>query len=402
MRILLVSQYFWPESFRINDVVSLLQDEGCEVTVLTGQPNYPAGTLFPGYRAFGMGRDQSSSYRIYRVPLVPRGRASAIGLLLNYVSFVFFASLLGPWLLRRQRFDVIFVYGLSPILQALPAILLKWIKRRPLVIWVQDLWPESLEVTGYVKNIALLRFVGAITAWIYRRADLVLGQSHAFVRTLAPMANPVPVEFFPTPGDLDYPADRSSIMSLPQGFTVVFAGNLGTAQALPTVIEAATLLRAREDIQFVFLGDGSLKQWLADEAMQRQLVNIHLLGRFPPSDMPALLAQASVLLASLNKSDILAQTIPAKISTYLKVGRPIVASIDGEGGEVVTEAGAGVACPAEDVQALVDAILHLRSLPEAQREAMGAAGRRYFEATFEPRVLTHRLLDLLKRVVDRA
>jgi glycosyltransferase involved in cell wall biosynthesis len=402
VRILLISQYFWPESFRINDVVALLQDEGCEVTVLTGQPNYPGGTIFPGYRAGAMGRDgRTPDYEILRVPLVTRGKGGAVRLAANYLSFVLTASLFGPWLLRGRRFDVIFVYGVSPILQALPAILLRRLKRAPLVLWVQDLWPQSLEVTGYVRNRTVLGLVGRLTAWIYQHCDLVLGQSQAFVRTITPMAGGVPVEMFPTPGDIDRgagPAEPPVV--LPEGFNVVFAGNLGTAQALPTILDAAQMLRERAYVRFVFVGDGSQKSWLEKEIHSRNLPNVALLGRFAPEAMPGILVQASVLLATLGKSDILARTIPAKVSTYLKAARPIIAAIDGEGGDVVVASGAGIACPAEDAAALAEAVIQLADTTPERRAQMGAAGRAYYERTFEPTMLTKRLLAIFRVVID--
>ena len=402
VRILLISQYFWPESFRINDVVALLQDEGCEVTVLTGQPNYPGGTIFPGYRAAAMGRDGlTPDYEILRVPLVTRGKGGAVRLAANYLSFVLTASLFGPWLLRGRRFDVIFVYGVSPILQALPAILLRRLKRAPLVLWVQDLWPQSLEVTGYVRNRTVLGLVGRLTAWIYRHCDLVLGQSQAFVRTITPMAGGVPVEMFPTPGDIDRGAGPGEPpVVLPEGFNVVFAGNLGTAQALPTILDAAQMLRERAYVRFVFVGDGSQKSWLEQKVRARGLGNVLLLGRYPPESIPQILSQASVLLATLGKSDILAQTIPAKISTYFKAARPIVAALDGEGGEVVAASGAGIACPAEDAAALARAIVELAACSPERRAQMGAAGRAYYEQMFEPVMLTRRLVSLFERLID--
>ncbi len=399
MRILLVSQYFWPESFRINDIVALLRTQGGEVTVLTGQPNYPKGAIFDGYRALGFGRDwREHGYEVYRLPILPRGDASGLRLFLNYASFISSGVLLGPWLLRRRSFDVIFVYGTSPIFQAVPAILLKWIKGRPLVIWVQDLWPQSLEATGHVRNRLLLALVGKLTSWVYRRADLILGQSQSFVRTLTPMSAPTPVMYFPTPGDVD--GELTAAPPLPNGFSVVFAGNLGTAQALPTVVEAASLLQDHPEIKIVLVGDGSLRQWLLEEVERRKLRNVVLLGRLPASSMPALLSQASVLLASLGKSEILAQTIPAKISTYLKMGRPIIASMDGEGGEVIATSGGGIACAAENADALAEAILQIYRKTPDERAAMGAAGIRHFEANFEPQALTARLMTILRDVTS--
>jgi glycosyltransferase involved in cell wall biosynthesis len=207
---------------------------------------------------------------------------------------------------------------------------------------------------------------------------------------------------FPTPGDIDHgeAATGTPAVDLPPGFNVVFAGNLGTAQSLPTILEAAAAIRGRSDIRFVFVGDGSQKSWLEEEVRRRDLANVVLLGRFPSEAMPGILAQASVLLATLGKSDILAQTIPAKISTYLKAAKPIVAAIDGEGGEVVTASGAGIACPAEDAAALARAVVEIADSSAERRARMGAAGSEYYAQMFEPNMLTRRLVAICTQVIE--
>lgn len=402
MRVLIFSQHYWPESFRINDVAAALRRAGCEVCVLTGQPNYPDGIVQAGYRAWGLGHEtHPQGYTIYRVPLVPRGNGSARRLVANYLSFIASASVLGPWVLRGQRFDVIFVYGTSPILQALAAIVLKWVKRAALVTWVQDLWPQSLQVTGFMKNERALAAVSVIVRWIYARSDLLLAQSRAFVPAVAAMAGDTPVEYHPNPGESESEsisataANREPVpdLTLAPAFNVVFAGNLGKAQALDTVLAAAELLRGCEDVVIVLVGSGTRAEALKREVAQRRLTNVLLPGRFPSRGMPGILAQASALLVSLAKSPIMSQTVPSKIQTYLAAGRPIVASLDGEGARVVTEAGAGVACAAEDAQALAEAILSLRRLGDADRRAMGEAGRRYHQEHFDPARLAVRLHD---------
>ena len=184
MRLLVVSQYFWPENFRINDLVRSLVRLGHEVDVLTGKPNYPEGVLFNGYHAAGCQVESWGGAAVYRVPLFPRGERSKWRLALNYFSFVFTGLLLGPWVLRKRQYDVVFAYGLSPILVAIPAIFLAWIKRRKLIVWVQDLWPESLVATGYVRNTWVLGAVKWLVRWIYQRSDLLLVQSRAFVASI--------------------------------------------------------------------------------------------------------------------------------------------------------------------------------------------------------------------------
>ena len=189
MRILVFSQHFWPESFRINDVARSLCDAGHEVLVLTGQPNYPEGKVRPGYRAFSTGVEDWQGIPVHRVPLLPRGDGGAWRLAGNYLSFIASAMLFGAWRLRRERIDVVLVYATSPLLQAIAALALARLKRAAIVTWVQDLWPQSLSATGYVTSPRLLAMVGRAVRWIYARQDLVLVQSAGFlvpVKALAP------------------------------------------------------------------------------------------------------------------------------------------------------------------------------------------------------------------------
>lgn len=405
MKILIVTQYFWPETFRITEVTQSLRDLGHEVIVLTGQPNYPEGVVLPGYAAASLRVQTHDGLTIYRVPLVPRGRGSALRLVLNYLSFIVSAAAFGPWLLRGRRFDVVLVYGVSPILQAIPAIWLAWIKGARLVTWVQDLWPESLSATGFIRNPKILGVVAAVVRWIYRKNDLLLVQSQAFVDPVVRMAGNTPVVYHPNPGDLAFAtvgSDRPTALQLEPGFNIVFAGNLGTVQALDTVLAAAQLLRDKQDVRFVLVGSGSRSEWLQQEVNRLGLNNVKMPGRYAPADMPGILAQASAVLVSLVKDPIISQTVPSKVQAYLAAGKPIIASLDGEGARVVMDAGAGVACPAEDAQALADAVLQLRNALPVERQQMAQRGLIYYEQHFEPTLLAKRLAQILADVVSDA
>lgn len=405
MRILIVSQYFWPESFRINALVKSLVEKGCEVDVLTGQPNYPEGRIFAGYKAWGCQREPWSGATVYRVPLVPRGEKGAVGLILNYLSFVITGSVLGPWMLRGKQYDVILGYGLSPIFQVVPALFLGWLKKRKVIVWIQDLWPESLEATGYVRNPRALALVGVIVKGIYRHSDLLLVQSRAFEPKVRELAGDTPIAFYPNSVDPFFAAPGEAaappIQVLDSGqFCVVFAGNIGAGQAVETIVEAATLLRDHSEIQFVVVGQGSRQPWMAAEAVARGLTNLHLPGRFPVELMPGLMKKASALLVTLNDQPIFAATIPNKIQAYMSAGRPIIACLNGEGARVVEEAGAGIPVPAEDAYALAAAVMRLSEMSPDQRDALGANGQRYFGKHFDHDMLTHQLMGHFRAVAE--
>jgi glycosyltransferase involved in cell wall biosynthesis len=403
MKLLLVTQYFWPEGFSINEVARTLVERGIELRVLTGKPNYPEGRIYPGYRPLAVEREDHDGARIDRVPIVPRGLRSPMLLALNYLSFIVSATLLGPWCLRGFHPDAILVYCPSPLLQALPALLIGWLKRAPVAVYVQDLWPESLEATGYVRSRWLLKAVAAVVAFIYRRADLILISSRPFeapIRRLAPNAR---IVYQPNSVDaaLADPetAERLPLPVLDSGFSVMFAGNIGAAQAMPVIVEAAALLLPRPDIKLVIVGSGSELEWLERQRSERGLTNLHLVGRFPPAAMPSLFSRASALLVTLADRPIFAMTVPNKTQAYMAAGRPIIACMNGEGARLVVEAQAGLAVAAEDPRGLADAVLRLYGMSAEERERLGANGRRYYREHFEHEKLVSDLVGHLKGAV---
>jgi glycosyltransferase involved in cell wall biosynthesis len=399
MRLLVLSQYYWPESFQINDVVASLVRQGVAVEVLTGKPNYPSGRIFSGYRTRGCGRQRHQGALIHRVPLLARGRG-AWRLALNYLSFVLSGLVCGPAILRNRRFDAILVYAPSPVLQALPAVLLGRLKGCPVALWVQDLWPESLSATGYLTNRAALGLVEKAVAFIYRHTDLLLVPSPAFEAPIRALAHRTSIVYHPNSAEETFalPArgEPPAVEGLNSGFSVLFAGNIGSAQAVETIVEAASRLKAYPDIHFVVLGDGSRREWMRRQARERDLHRLHLPGRFPVETMPALMQRASALLVTLADRAIFRATVPSKVQAYLAAGRPILASLNGEGARLVTMAGAGLAVPAEDGVALADAVLALYRMSPEQREAMGARGRACYRRHFAHEMLVDRLIGHLR------
>lgn len=398
MKLLVLSQYFWPEGFRINDIVRSCVDRGLEVEVLTAKPNYPGGKVFDGYRAAGCSREEWAGAKVSRVPIIPRGKAGGIRLTANYLSFIVSGLILGPWLLRGRKADAIFVYAPSPLLQAIPALLLGWLKKCPVVLWVQDLWPESLEATGHVRSPVILRFVEGWIRFIYRHTDLILVQSRAFEAPVSALAPGKKIVYYPNSVEEIFLRPTGVSPDLPvlnSGFTVLFAGNVGTAQAMEVIVEAAELLRTYADIHFVVVGQGSRREWLQQQAGSRGLANIHLPGRFPLEAMPGMMSKASVLLVTLTDQPIFAMTVPAKIQAYMAVGRPIIACLNGEGARLISEADAGIAVAAEDARGLAEAVLRLYEMPQEQRDRFGENGRRYFIDHFDHDKLVGELIHHL-------
>lgn len=406
MRLLVLSQYFWPETFGINALAKMLARNGHAITVLTGQPNYPEGTVFPGYRAWKMMSERYDGVEVLRLPLAPRGKRSAMRLALNYLSFVVSALLLGPLMLRGRSFDAVFVYAPSPLLQALPAVFISWYKKAPLVVWVQDLWPESLEATGFVRNKRLLRWVEFAVRFLYRHTDFILVPSRAFIQPVARLGAPLDkIIYFPNayvPEQLDSVPVGGDAMALAerisQAFSIVFAGNLGVAQSLETILDAAERLQeSGVPARILLVGSGSRSEWLQEQILRRKLANVELPGRYPPEAMGFIYAEASALLVSLRDEPIFAMTIPSKVQGYLAAGRPIIASLNGEGARVIREANAGFACPAGDGGALAAAITNLFHLDRDARRELGENARLYAERHFS---LDRLALELTARLED--
>jgi glycosyltransferase involved in cell wall biosynthesis len=401
LKLLVISQYFWPETFSINEVVHSLKARGVDVAVLTGKPNYPDGTIFKGYRAWGCQKENREGITIYRVPLIPRGKNSAIGLVANYISFIFSVIFFGPWMLLKERPDSIFVYCPSPLLQALGALFLGWIKRVPVIIWVQDLWPESLSATGHIQNDFVLWIIRKIVQFIYGHADLLLVQSRAFLKPVSDLACKTPIKYFPNSADVKFTENsESDLQNLPvldTGFTVMFAGNIGTGQAPHVILDAATLLKENKQIKFIILGDGSRREWLKQQVDDRGLANLNLLGRYPASAMPGFMQRASTLLVTLADREIFAATVPNKVQAYMAAGRPIIACMNGEGARLVQEADAGLTVPAENSEALAAAVLQLYEMSKAERDKLGANGRAYYRQHFDHEKL---ITDLIAHLND--
>jgi glycosyltransferase involved in cell wall biosynthesis len=397
LRVLIVTQYFWPESFRITDLALGLKERGHVVTVLTGMPNYPGGRIFAGYGVITPASETHHGIEIKRVPLVPRFAGRGWQLALNYLSFALSASVLGP-LRCRGRFDVIFVYEPSPVTVGLPAIVLKARKGAPILFWVQDLWPESLAATGAVRSRAVLGWVARLVRFIYRRCDRILVQSEGFAPRVAALdAEPSRIVYFPNWAEANYrpvdvPENAPQRAALPAGFRVMFAGNIGAAQSFETILAAAELLREHEDIQWIILGEGHQRPWVEQEVERRGLRRtVRLLGRHPVETMPTWFALADALLVTLRADPVLALTIPSKVQSYQACGRPIVASLDGEGARVVRESGCGLTCAAGDGPGLARAVMAMSRMPSAERERMGARGRTFFLANFERERLLEKL-----------
>jgi colanic acid biosynthesis glycosyl transferase WcaI len=404
LRILVVSQYFWPENFRINDLVKEWVQRGHEVTVLTGIPNYPAGEVFDTFRWQPSAFAEYEGARVARVPMLPRG-TGGLRLMFNYLSFVLGACIFGPWQLLRKPFDVIFVFEPSPVTVGLPAILMSKIKNAPVVFWVLDLWPETLAAMGAVRSSVVLGWVGRMVRFIYNRCTLVLGQSHSFLGSIANHCDDKSkIRYFPSwSEDLLTCGDVKLAPEVPEwrnGFTVVFSGNIGEAQDMPALLEAVESLKSSASIRWIIVGDGRKFDWLQSEVIKRGLDKQVLLpGRFSLDRMPSFYAHADALLVTLKRDPVFSMTIPGKVQSYLMAGIPLLGMLDGEGAAVIQAADAGLTCSAGNSAGLARAVLTMAGMSLERRQQMGSNGLRYAHQEFGRFQLMNRLEALLSEAV---
>lgn len=397
MKILIISQYFWPENFRINDIALGLKELGHEVIILTGLPNYPHGKLYDGYSNDGVD-EYWNGIKVYRCRIIPRG-SGGLKLFLNYISFVWYGYKKVNKI--EENVDRILVYEPSPITVGLPAIHASKKLKAPYYFWVQDLWPHSLSAAGGVNNPFVLGVFEVLTRYIYKKSKKVLVQSRGFKTYIEKQGVPSDkILFFPNSTEEFYakmPPSNVINEKLPKGFIIMFAGNLGEAQSLNTLIDTAILVKEiNSDVKWCFLGDGRAKDKISKKVSDLGLNDtIFFLGSYPPSEMPIYFASADVLIASLKDDPIFALTIPSKIQSYLACGKPILASLNGEGAKIIEEAQCGYVSQAEDSSMLAENVLKMYNISQSEREIMGSNAIQYFNQNFERNMLLRQLVDIL-------
>jgi len=403
MRILVVTQYFWPENFRINDLVKALSERGHQISILTGEPNYPSGNFFAEYLANKAAFCNFGESSVIRIPVLAR-KNNRISLFLNYLSFVISASIFGVWKLRKKSFDIIFVYEPSPITVGIPAAILRKIKKAPLAFWVLDLWPQTLHAVGIVKSKIILNLIGKLVKFIYSQCDLILAQSKSFITHIRQYAPPnVPVEYFPNWAESvfdHYPEIPAlEIIKKPGDFIIIFAGNLGEAQDFPSILKAAELLKSNKNIRWIILGDGRMKGWIAEQILARELqAQVELLGSYPLYRMPSFFIYADALLVTLKDEPIFAMTIPGKLQSYLASGIPILGMLNGEGAALINGSSVGICVAAGDSEGLSKSILSFMGMSIRERNIIGLGGRKTYENEFERNKLVSRIENLLVNI----
>jgi glycosyltransferase involved in cell wall biosynthesis len=400
LKILVISQYFWPENFRVNDLCLELQNRGYNVSVLTGKPNYPRGKFMTGYSFFNKRKESYNGIKVFRTPLIPRGNGEGINLILNYFSFALFACLRIFFIL--EKFDRIIVYQLSPATVGFPGILAKWKFKAKLYFYIQDLWPESLVDAGGLNSKIILNIINSMLNLFYKKSSQIWVQSTGFIKYLERKGvEKSKIKFLPNTVESFYKpevAKEKYKAYFPSGFNIVFAGNLGIAQDFDSIILASEILKRNNiSINWVILGEGRDKAKIIEKIYKRNVVKqFHFLGSFPSSEMPFFFACADALLVSLKSTDIFSLTIPSKLQSYLACGKPIIGNIDGVVASIINESNSGVCSSSGDFVNLAKNVEVLVNITLTERNQYGINAYNFFQNNYHRNIVYDKLEEYLK------
>ena len=395
-KILVVTQHFWPENFRINDIVEGFLQDGIAVDVLCGLPNYPKGEWFPGYSAAGPFEEEWHGARLYRCKEVPRRGNTSVNIFLNYVSWPWYAA----HALHRLPggYDAVFCFNTSPVLMCWPAI--RYAKKHhiPFTNYVLDIWPENLYSVLNVKNKALRAIAQGVSDTLYKKADRLIAMSEPLQQRLCQRTGMPPQKIAVIPQYCEdfyaVPQPDAALQAQFGGrFNLVFTGTFTPAQSLETVITAVQDARSRgaDMLHLLLVGDG-----MSRAALEAKVKDLHaedavtFYGSVPATDIPKFTALADALIVCLSDSPDLGLTVPAKVASYMAAGKPVLASMDGAGNAAVAAAG-GLSSPACDAAALADNLLALTRMGAAQRAAMGQSAKEYYLAHYRRSELLRKL-----------
>lgn len=386
MKILFVCQYFYPEVFRGNDIAFHWAEDGHEVHVVCGVPNYPDGVFYQGYGWFKKRHEVVNGVKVIHLPIIPRGN-NKIMLMLNYFSYLIVGWVYMLFHALFHKYDRVFVQQLSPVMMSAPGVLYKKLRRVPLYTWVLDLWPESLTAAGSINNKYVLAFFKHYVKSEYKHSDKILISSRSFEKSILEYGDyKDKIVYYPQWSDAssnDNVNKNDNLPELPDGFKLMFAGAVGEAHGFECTMEAARLTKEHKEIKWVIVGDGRKLEWVREYVKEYGLEEtVYTLGRFPAETMSWFFNQADVMLVTLSDDPLFRLYSPAKISSYMAAGKPIVAVLNGEGAEVIKDADCGWTLAAGDAEGFAMLAVKLSQMDKRVMEEKGANALRYYNEHF--------------------
>lgn len=403
-KILLITHNFWPENFPINDIARILGTKYFDLIVLTGKPNYPLGKIYNSYNPYSIQQEIFyNSIKIIRVPIVPRGSGSFLFLFLNYISFIVSSILFGYFILKKKKIDLIFVYAPSPVIHSLVGVFFKFILKKPLIVWLQDVWPHSLSSSGYVKNKIIINIINIIIKFIYKSSDQILVQSKSFLRILKK-------NYFCK--NLIYLPNHSSTFSFfkekkykinyklnQNEFNIVYTGNIGTVQDFDVIFKAAKKL-TNLPIKFIFFGEGKNKKKLQKKLILEKISNIFINDYIDKKNLIEIIKKSSALIVTIKNDKYLNLIIPSKVQFYLSCKKPIIAVCSGETRKVIIDSGSGLVSNSGDYKRLYKNISYIYSVKDSVKfKKYKLNGYNYFKKNFTINIIIKKIRDIISQEI---
>ena len=408
MRVIIYTNHFYPEDFKVNDIAFELQKRGYDITIVSAVPDYPKGKFFEGYGWFKKNREIVNGCKVIRLPIIPRGNGGGKRLILQYLSYFISSSIFTFFHKLTHKYDAVFVHLTSPFFIGLPATKLKKFQHIPMYFWMLDLWPESITAVTGIKNPLIIKPLERQVKYVYNNCDKILIGSKGFEKSISEKGNyKDKFVYFPnwaesnlsSINDIDYKNVEPFCSLKDDDFVILFAGNIGEGQNLSCFLEAALELRNEQNIKFILLGDGRAKNTLEKYAETNGLLdeNVFFPGRFPLEAMPYFMEKASVLFVSLKDELIFNLTVPAKVQFYMAQGKPILAMLNGDGADLINEAKCGMAVDANDKGRLIKAILELKNKTKKELLEFGRNGYDYYINNFNKELRISQLIGIFKQ-----
>lgn len=401
MNVLVVCQYFYPEEFKVNELVEDLVQRGHNVTVLTGKPTYPKGSYPKGYKFWGIQRENYKGAKVIRVPELTRGNGGTIGVIKSMISFLFSSSIFAKTIDLSP--DVVICFQLSPVTMANAALIYSKRSNAKLIHWVQDLWPESVTATTPIKKGIIISLLRRYVSKIYRQSDYILVQSKAFIESICAKGNfKSKIIFAPNWAENIFtsPIQEKYIdLKIQLGekdFKIMFAGNIGEAQDFDNILQAASLTKKMHNIKWIIVGDGRYRETAEKLVYQLDLSEtVFFVGRYSVDYMPSIFTIADAMLVTLKDEPIFSLTIPSKTQAYMASGKPILTMLNGEGSNVVLKAKCGLTANAGDYKKLAENAVTMSQMSQAEITEMGENGRIYYNMNFDKKIIIDKVDNLI-------
>ena len=408
MRILIVTQYFWPEEFRVNDIVKYFLKKDYQVDVLTGLPNYPDKQVYSEYKKNTKKYNKYIGANIIRVPIILRGSGTPLKLFLNYLSFVLSAIIIGSYKIRKKNYDIIFTFATSPITVALPAIFYSFIKNTPHILWVLDIWPDILRELKIIKSKFLIKFLRIIVNFIYKNVDVILAQSKGFKQIISQnVEDASKIFYFPAWSEnLSGYDNKDDILpdlnKYKNQFNIVFTGNIGEAQNFENIIAAADFIKDEKNLNWLIIGTGRKVFEYSKLIKKKNINNFIFFGHRPIEQIQIFHNLASILLISLAGDKFLSTTIPGKFQTYLGSNKFILGFLKGSAAELIKDSKTGIVIDPNSPKELANSIIHLKRNPKILQDViLNSYGKKYLEKNFNKELILLELEHYFKKYINR-